>query len=121
MHPDKNPGNEEQCKRVITIFQLLIGYYQRNSQLLLLNDAKEDEIDLREEEIEAIRKKGPKVRDHDHWTGDFRGAAHSGCNLLYRRLKKIPVFFHNLCGYDEHIIFETIPKLQPLAMPKLLS
>lgn len=43
-----------------------------------------------------------KVRDHDHITGKFRGAAHSSCNLTASIPKKIPVFFHNLKGYDSH-------------------
>ena len=36
-----------------------------------------------------------KVRDHDHYTGKYRGAAHSICNLRYKTIKKIPVIFHN--------------------------
>ena len=32
-----------------------------------------------------------KVRDHCHYTWDFRGAAHSICNLRYKTPKKIPV------------------------------
>ena len=38
-------------------------------------------------------KKGHKVRDHCHFTGEFRGAAHNLCNLKMRVVKKIPVFF----------------------------
>ena len=40
-----------------------------------------------------------KVRDHCHYTGKFRGAAHSICNLRYKTLKEIPVVFHNGSTY----------------------
>ena len=34
--------------------------------------------------------KGIKVRDHCHYTGKFRGAAHNGCNILYRKIQRLP-------------------------------
>ena len=37
-----------------------------------------------------------KVRDHDHLTGVFRGAAHYQCNFAYSLPTVIPVMFHNL-------------------------
>ena len=40
-------------------------------------------------------KKQIKVRDHCHYTGKYRGAAHSSCNLRYKIPKEIPVVFHN--------------------------
>jgi hypothetical protein len=45
-----------------------------------------------------------KVRDHDHLSGLYRGAAHRSCNLLLRKQYKIPVFLHNFRGYDCHVI-----------------
>ena len=49
-----------------------------------------------------------KVRDHRHVTGKFRGAAHNKCNLKLRIPTKLPVIFHNLQGYDGHLIFKEL-------------
>ena len=51
-----------------------------------------------------------KVRDHDHLTGLYRGAAHTKCNLQLQKTYKIPVFFHNFRGYDSHLLVHSLPK-----------
>ena len=51
-----------------------------------------------------------KVRDHCHVTGKFRGAAHGSCNLNFQLTKKVPAIFHNLRGYDSHLIFNELDK-----------
>ena len=43
-----------------------------------------------------------KVFDHDHTTGEYRGAAHQLCNALYRSSNWMTVVMHNLTGYDMH-------------------
>ena len=49
-----------------------------------------------------------KVRDHCHITGKNRGAPHKECNLQLKISNKLPVIFHNLEGYDGHIIFREL-------------
>ena len=51
-----------------------------------------------------------KVRDHFHITGKFRGAAHNQWNLKLKIPKNLPIIFHNLEGYDRHIIFTKLFK-----------
>ena len=56
------------------------------------------------------------VRDHCHITGRFRGAAHNACNLKLRlnpKTTSIPVVFHNLRGYDSHLLMQAISKIKP--------
>ena len=47
-----------------------------------------------------------KVRDHCHFTGQYRGAAHNSCNLQCRKPMILPVIFHNLQGYDAHLFIK---------------
>ena len=54
-----------------------------------------------------------KVKDHCHFTGKYRGAAHNTCNLRYKIPKNIPVIFHNKSTYDSHfIIRELVSKFE---------
>ena len=51
-----------------------------------------------------------KVRDHCHYTGKYRGAAHSICHLRYKISKEIPVVFHNGSAYDYHFIIKKLAR-----------
>ena len=55
-----------------------------------------------------ILTKNDKVKDHCHLTGKYRGPAHNRCNINYRLRKFIPVFFHNLEGYDSHLLMQQL-------------
>ena len=55
-----------------------------------------------------LGKNEEKVKDHCHYTGRYRGAAHNECNLKYRKPDFTPVIFHNLSGYDSHLFIKNI-------------
>ena len=50
------------------------------------------------------------MRDNCHYTGNFRGAAHSICNLRYKVPKNIPIVIHNNSTYDDHFIIKQLPE-----------
>ena len=57
--------------------------------------------------FKPFSEKKRKVRDYCHYTGLYRGAAHSSCNLQYKILSYI---FHNLAGYDAHLFIRELAK-----------
>ena len=58
--------------------------------------------------FKSFTGKNPKVRDHCHYSGRYRGAAHRNCNLMYRIPHYIPIVFHNLSGYDAHLFIREL-------------
>ena len=53
------------------------------------------------------------MRDHCHYSGIYRGAAHLLCNLQYKIPSYIPVVFHNLTGYDAHMFIKELASSSP--------
>ena len=94
------------CKKVIT---------EKAKRRLVMT--KKDEEDFQKAKKCWICQKRYKpdegenipVRDHCHMTGKYRGSAHKTCNFrlqISAEKIKIPVIFHNLKGYDGHLIIE---------------
>ena len=93
----------------------------RNSRAMRFTT--EDEIDFREAKkcwicgknfsfMEKYKGDENIVRDNCHYTGKYRGAAHNSCNLRLRRMKRIPVIFHNFTGYDNHLFVKSLGKIE---------
>ena len=92
--------------------QLYDDFYRRPLPLKL---TKEEQASFDKAETCHICKKelqSDKVRDHCHFTGQYRGAAHNSCNLQCRKPLILPVIFHNLQGYDAHLFIKQLSGLK---------
>ena len=88
----------------------------REQAMKIINYEKKEMIPLTNEEKESYENqkicymcgkefsidKKYKVRDYCHYTGKYRGAAHSNFILRYNIPNEIPVVFHNGSAYDYH-------------------
>ena len=61
-------------------------------------------------------------------SGKYRGAAHAECNINYKDTRTISVVFHNLTGYDAHLLIQEVAcgidgqvNLLPLTKEKYIS
>ena len=63
-----------------------------------------------DDDVDDNNKKYYKVRDHCHYTGKFRWAAHNNCNLRYKTPEEITVVFHNGSTYDYHFTIIQLAK-----------
>ena len=91
------------CKEIRAVAYRKINFSKSEMVELTLREQKEYE-DAKYcricKKVFGDKKKHRKVRDHDHYTGKYRGAARSICNLRYSTQKGIPVLFHNSSNYD---------------------
>ena len=95
--------------------------YEKKEMIPLINEGKESyknqkichicekEFCIDEDNKKEFRKM-QKVRDHCYYTGKYRGAAHSICNLNYKIANEIPVVFHNGSTYDYHFIIKQLAR-----------
>ena len=102
---------EKFCEKIISEAKRLYSSFPEipmlpltKSQLKKHKKAKECHVCFKE-----FKDKG-NVRDHCHYTGVYRGAAHFGCNLRYKIPNYIPVVFHNLAEYDAHLFIRELAK-----------
>ena len=49
-----------------------------------------------------------EIRNHCHYTGEYRGAAHIICNSKYSVPRKILIDFHNGSNYNYHFIIREL-------------
>ena len=61
------------------------------------------------DEDERNCKNFKKVKDHSHYTGKVRGAAHSICNLRYKVPDNIPIIIH-IASQDTHFTINQLAK-----------
>ena len=111
------------CKKINEIRDEIKEQMKENKQMLMTDEDKKDfetathcficgDKFKNSYKNEKEAEKYKKVRDHCHFTGKYRGCAHSICNLNFcNRYFKIPVFFHNMKNYDGHLIIQNAEKL----------
>ena len=58
--------------------------------------------------IISIDKNYQKVKDHYHYTGKYRGAAHNISNVKFNVSNEISAFFPNGSNYDYHFIIKEL-------------
>lgn len=53
-------------------------------------------------------KEDPPVKDHDHFTGNFRDILHNSCNLKRKQKYFLHIIAHNMMNYDERLIIRAL-------------
>ena len=66
-------------------------------------------------------KKYCKVRDHCHYAGEYKGAAHSLYDLKYSVHKEIFVAFHNESNYGNRFIIKWLAYLSIILLKEFIE
>ena len=116
--PDEDIS-EKFIKHVVKLTHKIYKDYYKKPKPYNLTSQEEKEFQsatechICEEKLSRDKKSKEifKVRDHCHFTGKYRGAAHNECNLKCRKPLILPIIFHNLQGYDAHLFIKQRAKV----------
>ena len=115
-----NDAKEKFVKKILSIYKkITYETYKRKDNKPILSKQQEEEFQeasicyICENEFTFSNKIQVKIREHNHFTGVYRGAACQSCNTKEGKSSKlIPVFFHNGSNYDFHFIIEELKKYE---------
>ena len=112
---DSNPSNvtklfiEKLESYAIESYKLL----QKNKENIIWNEEQKNNHSENTECQECKCKysvNNKKVAHHDHITGKFISSLCNGCNLKFVYKPFLPVYIHNLKGYDAHLFVNALYK-----------
>ena len=96
---------------VIKLENKMAFYFKNTKKDIIMTE--EDEEHYKNNNICRFCEKeilSDKVRDHCHLTSNYRGPAHSKCNInvTQKQSNFIPFIFHNFSNYDCHMFFKRL-------------
>ena len=96
---------------IIKLENKMAFYFKNTNKDIVMTD--KDEEDYKNNNVCRFCEKfieSDKVRDHCHLTGNYRGPAHSKCNInvTQKQSNFIPFIFHNFSNYDCHMFFKKL-------------
>ena len=110
---DENIVLEETVKELERLAQVSYNLFQKNKQVKQLTESEQklhtNTICCFECKIN-FSKENKKVIHHDHITGDYISSICNTCNLQFKLKPFLPIYIHNLKGYDSHFLIPALAK-----------
>ena len=101
---------EKFCQHIVCKAKRLCNCFPEVPMIPMTKKQKREHLRVCHICLNQFKPNDIKVRDHCDYTGKYRGAAHSLCNLWFKVPGHIPLIFHNLSGYDAHLFIRELGK-----------